>query len=99
LSIKALFGGNLMATGVLIKLPTPPNAATAKIKVSTGKAKYVAQENAIVWKIARFAGGAECRSLLVIVFFFLLLLLLSYCFPSMFHTNFVIGLFIRFVDC
>lgn len=59
LSIKANFSPNLFATGVLVKLPTPKSAATAKIKVSTGKAKYVAQENAIVWKISKFPGGAE----------------------------------------
>jgi len=59
LSIKANFSANLFATGVLVKLPTPTNAATATIKVTTGKAKYVATENAIVWKIAKFTGAME----------------------------------------
>jgi len=59
LSIKALFDVQLEATGVLVKLPCPPSTATAKIKVTTGKAKYVAIENAIVWKISRFPGGGE----------------------------------------
>lgn len=58
-SIKALFDGQLEATGVLLKVPCPPNTATTKIKVTTGKAKYVAVENAIVWKISRFPGAAE----------------------------------------
>jgi AP-2 complex subunit mu-1 len=58
-SVKALFDAQLEATGVLLKLPCPPNTATTVIKVTTGKAKYVAVENAIVWKISRFEGGAE----------------------------------------
>lgn len=32
----------------------------AQIKVGTGKAKYVAAESAIVWKISKFIGAAEC---------------------------------------
>mmetsp|Transcript_12601 Transcript_12601/g.31018 ORF Transcript_12601/g.31018 Transcript_12601/m.31018 type:complete len:441 (-) Transcript_12601:70-1392(-) len=59
LSIKANFGEELLATGVLVKVPVPKNTATTKMKVSNGKTKYVAQENAIVWKIPRMAGGAE----------------------------------------
>ena len=58
-TIKSQFDFQLEATGVLLKIPCPPNTASAKIKVTTGKAKYVAAESALVWKISRFPGGAE----------------------------------------
>jgi AP-2 complex subunit mu-1 len=56
---KATFSPQQIAYSVLLKIPTPPAAATAKISVSHGKAKYVAAESAIVWKISRWIGGDE----------------------------------------
>jgi AP-2 complex subunit mu-1 len=58
-SVKALFGANLFASNVVIKIPTPPNCARANIVVPIGRAKYAAGENAIVWKIPRFQGDTE----------------------------------------
>lgn len=50
ISVKSLFNSQLFASNVVIKIPTPPNCAKANIVVPTGKAKYAAGENAIVWK-------------------------------------------------
>ena len=58
ISITSQFDFQHEANSVLLKIPCPPNTASAKIKVTTGKAKYVAVESALVWKISRFPGGA-----------------------------------------
>lgn len=48
--VKANFSNKLYANNVVIKIPTPLNAAGTSTRVTTGKAKYVPAENAIVWK-------------------------------------------------
>ncbi|GAA5931216.1 hypothetical protein JCM3775_004963 [Rhodotorula graminis] len=57
--VKAMFQAKLSATNVVIKIPTPLNAASVECKVGVGKAKYVPGENVIVWKIPRFQGGSD----------------------------------------
>ncbi|RUS34841.1 Mu homology domain-containing protein [Jimgerdemannia flammicorona] len=60
INVKANFSPKLYANNVIIKIPTPLNAARVEVKVnSSGKAKYVPAENAIVWKITRFQGQSE----------------------------------------
>merc|ERR1711991_1018180 len=59
ISIKPQFSEMHLATGVLLKIPVPPNTATTKINTSKGKAKYVAQENAIIWKLGMVVGGKD----------------------------------------
>jgi len=44
----------------VLKIPTPLNATDADCKVANGKAKYMPEENVIVWKIAKLQGGQEC---------------------------------------
>lgn len=57
--VKANFSNKLYANNVVIKIPTPLNTAGTAMRVTTGKAKYVPAENAIVWKISRFQGQNE----------------------------------------
>ncbi|KAJ2641122.1 clathrin associated protein complex medium subunit [Coemansia sp. RSA 1694] len=60
--IKSNFSGKLAATNMAVTIPTPPNATKCRIKVTgagAGKAKYHPEENAIVWRIARFQGLQE----------------------------------------
>ncbi|KAF9282518.1 hypothetical protein BGZ68_005929 [Mortierella alpina] len=57
--IKANFSSKLYANDVVLNIPTPLNTAGVRVSASTGKAKYVPGENAIVWKISRFPGQAE----------------------------------------
>lgn len=57
--VKANFSNKLYANNVVIKIPTPLNTAGTSTRVTTGKAKYVPAENAIVWKISRFQGQSE----------------------------------------
>jgi AP-2 complex subunit mu-1 len=60
LKVIANFSEKLFATHVVIKIPVPKNTSKSKIKNSFGRAKYEPEQNAIVWRIKRFPGKAEC---------------------------------------
>ncbi len=49
-SVKSTFSASLYANNVIVRIPTPSNAARAVISVPVGKAKYNSGENALVWK-------------------------------------------------
>ncbi|CAO3598474.1 unnamed protein product [Absidia cylindrospora] len=60
INVRANFSPKLYANNVVLRIPTPLNAAKVEVKVgSGGKAKYVPSENCIIWKIPRFQGQAE----------------------------------------
>ena len=59
IAIKANYGSKLFATNVVVRVPTPLNAARITERVSQGKAKYEPEQNNIVWKIPRFSGQSE----------------------------------------
>ncbi|KAI8472032.1 MAG: Mu homology domain-containing protein [Monoraphidium minutum] len=58
-AVRSLFGPKMFALSVVVLVPVPDNTAKATITVTAGKAKYDATKKAIVWKLRRFAGGAE----------------------------------------
>ena len=60
LKMIANFSDQLFATHVVVKIPVPKNTSKAKIKHSFGRAKYEPEQQAIVWRVKRFAGKAEC---------------------------------------
>mmetsp|Transcript_25898 Transcript_25898/g.46918 ORF Transcript_25898/g.46918 Transcript_25898/m.46918 type:complete len:427 (-) Transcript_25898:398-1678(-) len=60
LKVIANFSDKLFATHVVIKIPVPKNTAKAKIKNSFGRAKYEPEQQAIMWRVKRFPGKAEC---------------------------------------
>jgi AP-2 complex subunit mu-1 len=53
-SVRALFDSKIYAQSVVIRIPTPPSTSSTMIHVTSGKAKYVGSENAIVWKYVFF---------------------------------------------
>ncbi|OBZ65785.1 AP-2 complex subunit mu [Grifola frondosa] len=57
--IKTNFSNKLSATNVVLRIPTPLNTTGVDCKVPNGKAKYVPDENVVVWKIPRIQGGQE----------------------------------------
>lgn len=61
LKVSANFSDQLFATHVVIKIPVPKNTAKAKIKALFGRAKYEPEQAAIVWRVKRFPGKAECH--------------------------------------
>lgn len=58
-TVKANFSPNLFGQNVLVKIPTPKNTATCRLRTTAGKALYRPEQEAIVWKMKRFPGGAE----------------------------------------
>eukprot|EP00696_Hemimastix_kukwesjijk_P014327 gnl/Hemi2/28301_TR9351_c0_g1_i1.p1 gnl/Hemi2/28301_TR9351_c0_g1~~gnl/Hemi2/28301_TR9351_c0_g1_i1.p1 ORF type:complete len:438 (-),score=118.39 gnl/Hemi2/28301_TR9351_c0_g1_i1:94-1407(-) len=59
--VSSLFAQAQMATGVVVKIPTPKNTASAKTTQTVGSAAYVAKENAIMWTIKNFPGKTDHR--------------------------------------
>ncbi|KAB8295728.1 hypothetical protein EYC80_008553 [Monilinia laxa] len=59
IAIRANYGSKLFATNVVVKIPTPLNTARITDRCTQGKAKYVPEENVIIWKIPRFTGQNE----------------------------------------
>ena len=57
--IRSCFSDKQFAMGVIMRIPVPKHTAKATIKVTGGKAKYVAAQQALVWKLKRFQGLAE----------------------------------------
>jgi len=58
IKIKGNFSSKLLATNVVVKIPTPPNVAKTSINVGAGKAKYNHSQNLIIWKLKKFPGDA-----------------------------------------
>ena len=50
IAIKANFSPKLYATDVLVRIPTPLNAAEGKWRCSQGRAKWELSENVVEWK-------------------------------------------------
>ena len=48
--VKANFSSKLYANDVVLNIPTPLNTAGVRVSASVGKAKYVPEENSIIWK-------------------------------------------------
>eukprot|EP00300_Choanocystis_sp_HF-7_P023805 c2509_g1_i1.p1 GENE.c2509_g1_i1~~c2509_g1_i1.p1 ORF type:complete len:453 (-),score=126.87 c2509_g1_i1:59-1360(-) len=59
LKVKSMFAFKLFAQSVIISIPVPKNTAKVRVTSSSGKARYKADENAIVWKIRKFPGQTE----------------------------------------
>jgi AP-2 complex subunit mu-1 len=48
--LKANFDSKLNANSVVVRIPTPLNTTKVACKAQIGKAKYVPEENVIIWK-------------------------------------------------
>lgn len=60
LSIRGDFDPRLFAKNVLVKIPVPKGTSRVKLRgVPLGKAKYVAEESAIIWKVKKWMGGVD----------------------------------------
>ncbi|KNZ64654.1 hypothetical protein VP01_1006g2 [Puccinia sorghi] len=57
--MKANFDPKLHANSVVVKIPTPLNTTKVSCKAPVGKAKYVPEENMIIWKITRMQGQTD----------------------------------------
>jgi len=59
ITVKSCFDSKLFGLSVVVKVPLPRNTATCKLMCTNGKAKYIPEQDAIIWRIRRFPGDAE----------------------------------------
>jgi AP-2 complex subunit mu-1 len=59
LKISGDFPEDKKALQVVVKIPMPPTAASARITAAKGRAKYEPGQRALVWKIGAFQGQQE----------------------------------------
>ncbi|KAG1359384.1 AP-2 complex subunit mu [Cocos nucifera] len=57
--VKSVFGAKMFALGVVVKVPVPKQTAKASFQVTSGRAKYNASIDCLVWKIRKFPGQTE----------------------------------------
>ncbi|KAJ9537059.1 hypothetical protein OSB04_029792 [Centaurea solstitialis] len=57
--VKSVFGAKMFALGVVIKIPVPKQTAKTNFQVTSGRAKYNASIDCLVWKIRKFPGQTE----------------------------------------
>ncbi|KAJ6394115.1 hypothetical protein OIU77_023362 [Salix suchowensis] len=48
--VKSVFGAKMFALGVVIKIPVPKQTAKTSFQATSGRAKYNAATDCIVWK-------------------------------------------------
>ncbi|EGC33709.1 AP-2 medium chain [Dictyostelium purpureum] len=58
-TVKSNFSSKMFGANVKVIIPTPKNTAVCKIVVAAGKAKYMPEQDAIIWRIRRFPGDTE----------------------------------------
>ncbi|GAM22943.1 hypothetical protein SAMD00019534_061180 [Acytostelium subglobosum LB1] len=59
ITVKSNFNAKMFGSNVKVMVPMPKNTAVCKIVVAAGKAKYMPEQDAIVWRIKRFPGDTE----------------------------------------
>jgi AP-2 complex subunit mu-1 len=59
ITVKSNFNSKMFGTGVIIRIPTPKNTAVCHIICTMGKARYIPEQDGIVWKIRKFPGDTE----------------------------------------
>ncbi|KAF7809989.1 AP-2 complex subunit mu [Senna tora] len=57
--VKSVFGAKMFALGVVVKIPVPKQTAKTSFTVTSGRAKYNASIDCLVWKIRKFPGQTE----------------------------------------
>jgi hypothetical protein len=50
IKVKSVFGAKMFALGVVVKVPVPKQTAKTSFQTTSGKAKYNASIDSLVWK-------------------------------------------------
>eukprot|EP00730_Choanoeca_flexa_P017736 TRINITY_DN8574_c0_g1_i3.p1 TRINITY_DN8574_c0_g1~~TRINITY_DN8574_c0_g1_i3.p1 ORF type:complete len:439 (+),score=118.44 TRINITY_DN8574_c0_g1_i3:67-1383(+) len=61
INVKGEFDANLLGQKVEIRIPVPTTTSKVAVRSDRGKSKYKPGENAVIWKIKRFAGGRTAQ--------------------------------------
>ncbi|GJW95889.1 AP-2 complex subunit mu [Tanacetum coccineum] len=59
MEVKSVFGAKMFALGVVVKVPVPKQTAKTSVQVTSGRAKYNASMDCLMWKIRKFPGQTE----------------------------------------
>ena len=59
--MKALYDAQLIGNSVIIIIPLPTQTSVVTAKCSKGRFKYEVAEDALIWRITKFAGAKEHR--------------------------------------
>jgi AP-2 complex subunit mu-1 len=59
--VKSAYNARMTATPLMVAVPLPDNAADVKITTEMGRAKFVAEKNAVMWKVDRFPGETQAE--------------------------------------
>lgn len=59
ITVKSNFNSKMFGTGVIIRIPTPKNTAVCHIICTMGRARYIPEQEGIIWKIRKFPGDTE----------------------------------------
>ena len=59
--LKSLFAEKTVAQEIRVRIPVPPNTAKVKVQCTGGKARYLAAEQCLRWKIKNLPGAREIR--------------------------------------
>jgi len=59
ITVKSNYSAKMFGLNVVVKIPIPKNSATCKLICTNGRAKYIPDQDAIVWRIKRFPGDSE----------------------------------------
>ncbi|XP_057480993.1 AP-2 complex subunit mu-like isoform X2 [Actinidia eriantha] len=57
--VKSVLGAKTFALGVVVKIPVPKQTAKTSFQVTSGRPKYNAATDRLVWKIRKFPGQTE----------------------------------------
>jgi AP-2 complex subunit mu-1 len=63
---RSTYDGKLSANPLILAIPLPDNTADVKITTTSGRAKFVPDQNTVAWKLAGFPGGSQAEIALVV---------------------------------
>lgn len=59
INVASTYEAKLSANPLILKIPMPENTAEVSVDSQTGKAKYVPEENAVLWRMSAFPGRSS----------------------------------------
>lgn len=65
-NVRATYDNKLSAAPVILSIPMPDNTSSVKIEPVAGRGKYVAKQNAVVWKLANFPGKSQTDIVIIV---------------------------------
>jgi AP-2 complex subunit mu-1 len=66
-NVRSTYDSKLSANPLILAIPLPDNTADVKPTVTSGRAKFVPDQNAVVWKLSGFPGTSQAEISLVVV--------------------------------